>query len=93
MRQEGSRKCWERDINKLKKSVLNDAIKDAKDTSSASNDITDTAASAAASAIDAIPKSDDIYVFGIGVAAVPAICVSVFLAITKNLVWSLLKNK
>ena len=59
----------------MKKSVLNDAIKDAKDTSSASNDITDTAASAAASAIDAIPKSDDIYVFGIGVAAVPAICV------------------
>ena len=92
MRQEGSRKCWERDINKLKKSVLNDAIKDAKDTSSASNDITD-GLTAAASVIDAIPKSDDIYVFGIGVAAVPAICVSVFLAITKNLVWSLLKNK
>lgn len=91
MRQEGSRKCWEKD--KLKESFLNDTIKDAKDTSSASNDVTYTAASTAASAIDGITKSGDIYVYGIGVAAVPVICVSVFLAITKNLVWSRLKNK
>lgn len=91
MRQEDSRKCWEKD--KLKESFLNDTIKDAKDTSSASNDVTYTAASTAASAIDGITKSGDIYVYGIGVAAVPVICVSVFLAITKNLVWSRLKNK
>ena len=63
----GARKGREKYMNKLKKSILNDVKKGNGDTTNASNENTST-------------RSNDIYVYGVGMLAVLAIGVCVFFA-------------
>ena len=68
----------EKYMNKLKESILNDAKKDDKDTINASNETTST--TNAAITPTTTTRSNDTYVYGIGMLAVLAIGVCVFFA-------------
>ena len=92
---EAARKGRENYMNKLKESILNDANKGSGDASNASNEITSTTSNASnktTSATNTVTTpatsnnstattiSSDTYVYGVGILAVLAIDVCVFLA-------------
>ena len=81
-RVEAACKGREKYMNKLKESILNDAKKGSKDTTNASNETTsaiNTATTPAASTNNTTTtRSNDTYVYGVGMFAVLAIGVCVF---------------
>ena len=84
-RVEAARKGREKYMNKLKQNILNDAKKGSGDTTNTSNETaapaTSTSNETTSSANDAtIIKSNDTYVYGVGMLAVLAIGVCVFFA-------------
>ena len=72
-RVEAARKDREKYMNKLTESILNDVKKGSEDTSNANNETTSVINTATA-------RSNDTYVYGIGVIAVVPIGVCVFFA-------------
>ena len=84
-RQETARKGRENYLNKLKESILNDAEKGSEDISYASNDATYVANSATTTATSATTKSNDTYIYDIGIVVLVAIAVCVFFAYNKKL--------
>ena len=70
-RVETPRKGREKYMNKLKESILNDVKKDSGDTTNASNETTSVTKTATT-------RSNDTYVYGVGILAVLAIGVCVF---------------
>ena len=95
-RVEAARKGREKYMNKLKESILNDAKKGGRDTTNASNETTSPTSNASsettsATSTAATPatstnntttttRSNDTYVYGVGMLAVLAIGVCVFFA-------------
>ena len=77
-RVEAVREGRKKDMNKLKESILNDAKKGGKDTTNASNETTSATNTATTPATTA--RSNDTYIYGIGMLAVLAIGVCVFFA-------------
>ena len=78
-RVEAPRKCRENYMNKLKKSILNDAKKGSGDTSNASNETNNTtniATTPANSTTNTV--TSDTYIYGVGKLAVLTIGVCVF---------------
>ena len=70
-------------MNKLKESILNDAKKGSGDTSNATNETTSSGITATIPATsNATTRLNDTYVYGVGMLAVLAIGVCVFLHIT-----------
>lgn len=67
--------------------------KSGDDDSNASNDATDTITSVTASGTGATARSGDTYIYSVGINAVLAIGIYVFLRITRNLLRPLIKNK
>ena len=77
----GARKGREKYMNKLKKSILNDVKKGNRDTTNASNENTNASDETTnASNETTSTRSNDIYVYGVGMLAVLAIGVCVFFA-------------
>ena len=70
-RVEAARKDREKYMNKLKESILNDVKKGSRDTNNSSNEITSITNTATT-------RSNDTYVYGVGILAVVAIGVCVF---------------
>ena len=83
-RVETARKGREKYMNKLKESILNDAKKGSEDTSNGSNETnsaTNNASNETTSVTNtATTKSNDTYVYGVGILTVLAIGVCVFFA-------------
>ena len=79
-----ARKGREKYMNKLKESILNDAKKGGEDTTNASNETTNATNIATTHATTTTTKSNDTYVYGVGILAVLAIGVCVFFAYPKN---------
>ena len=77
-RVEAACKGREKYMNKLKESILNDTKKDDKDTINASNETTSTTNAATNPATTT--RSNDTYVYGVGMLSVLAIGVCVFFA-------------
>ena len=81
-RVEAARKGREKYMNKLKESILNDVKKGSRDTNNSSNETT-SATSNSSNDITSITnttttRSNDTYVYGVGILAVVAIGVCVF---------------
>ena len=70
-RVEAARKDREKYMNKLKESILNDVKKGSRDTNNSNNEITSITNTATT-------RSNDTYVYGVGILAVVAIGVCVF---------------
>ena len=70
-RVEAARKDREKYMNKLKESILNDVKKGSRDINNSSNEITSITNTATT-------RSNDTYVYGVGILAVVAIGVCVF---------------
>ena len=98
-RVEAARKSREKYMNKLKQKILNDAKKSSRDTTDASNETTNGSNETSSPtnnasnetttpATSTTTRSSDTYVLGVGILAVLAIGVCVFLHITL-----FLKNK
>ena len=73
-----ARKGREKYMNKLKESILNDAKKDDGDTTNASNKTTNATNTATNPAASTITRSNDNYVYGVGIHVVLAIVVCFF---------------
>ena len=83
-RVEAARKGREKYMNKLKESILNDTKKGSWDTSNASNETTSAGNTITIPATStnntATTRSNDTYVYGVGMLAVLAIAVCIFFA-------------
>ena len=84
-RVDAARKGREKYMNKLKESILNDAKKGGGDTTNASNETINgsnetTSATNTATTPATTTRSNDTYVYGVGILAVLAIGVCVFFA-------------
>ena len=82
-RVEAACKRREKYMNKLKKSILNEAKKGSRDTTNASNETTSaTNADANPAACTTTTRSNDTYAYSVGILAVLVIGTCVFLRIT-----------
>ena len=83
-RQEAARKGRGNYMNKLKESVLNDTKKGSEDISNASNEATDATNSATTSATGSTTRSNDAYIYGVGIVTLFAIGACIFFAYNKK---------
>ena len=85
---EADQKGRENDMNKSKENILNDAKKGGGDTTNASNETisaTYTATAPASSTTSIVTtRSNDTYIYGVGILAVLAIGVSIFFTYNKK---------
>ena len=83
-RVEAARKGREKYMNKLKESILNDVKKGSRDTTNTSNETTSATNNSSnettSLTITATTRSNDTYVYGVGILAVLTISVCVFFA-------------
>lgn len=79
------RKDRQKYMDNMKQSILNKATKGgSRDNSKASSDATHTTSSATTSAAVFITRSNDVYIYGVGVVAMLAIAACVFFAYNKK---------
>ena len=83
-RVEAACKGREKYMNKLKESTLNDAKKGGRDTTNASNETTNATNTANSTNNTTTTRSNDTYVYGVGMLAVLAIGVCIFLTNPKK---------
>ena len=85
---DAARKGREKYMNKLKKSILNDAKKGGGDTTNASNETVnasnETTCATNTATTPATTRSNDTYVYSVGILAVLAIGVCVFFAYSQD---------